>query len=113
MSEAVRMAQRHTPASRTERQWGAPGHPAVSVELYGTLRIRTGRTAVALRADSIRTAMRVLVEAVPGLTRLLPPEEELPSTHRFSINGSAVTTDLDTPLREGDHLVLFSASVGG
>ena len=113
MSDGVRTASRSPAGILPEREWGAAAHPAVSVELYGTLRIRTGRPALALRADSIRTALRLLREALPELARHLPPEEELPHTHRFSINGGAVTTDLDTPLREGDHVVLFSASVGG
>ena len=94
-------------------QWGSSAHPQVRVELYGSLRIKTGRPAVTLRADSIRTALRGLLASVPEAARILPPEDELPRTHRFSINGAAVTTDLDTPLREGDQLVLFSASVGG
>lgn len=122
MSERARTA-RHVqpgaagaggPRSRAaDGQWGSTAHPQVRVELYGSLRIRTGRPAVTLRADSIRTALRGLVAALPEVARVLPPEDELPRTHRFSINGASVTTDLDTPLREGDQLVLFSASVGG
>lgn len=113
MSERAITTKLGEPGAPPDRTWGAAAHPAVSVELYGTLRLRSGRPAVALRADSIRTALRLLREALPELGRHLPPENELPHTHRFSINGSAVTTDLDTPLREGDHVVLFSASVGG
>jgi molybdopterin converting factor small subunit len=113
MSEAARTASGSPAGIPPEREWGAAAHPAVTVELYGTLRIRAGRPAVALRSDSIRTALRLLREALPALARHLPPEADLPRTHRFSINGGAVTTDLDAPLREGDHLVLFSASVGG
>jgi hypothetical protein len=113
MSDGGRAANRVEPGAPLLRVWGDAAHPAVSLELYGTLRIRAGRPAVALRADSIRTAMRLLLEALPELARHLPPEADLPRTHRFSINGGAVTTDLDAALREGDHLVLFSASVGG
>jgi molybdopterin converting factor small subunit len=83
------------------------------VELYGSLRIRAGQAAVAMRADTIRTAMELLLEARPELKRLLPGPERLPETHRFSINGLTVTTDLDTFLSDGDRVVLFSASVGG
>ncbi len=113
VSRSTREAARAAAGSTAEPLPGASAHPAVRVELYGSLRIRTGQADVALRADSIRTAMGVLREARPELKRLLPLVAQLPETHRFSINGHAVTTDLDTPLREGDHVVLFSASVGG
>jgi molybdopterin converting factor small subunit len=85
----------------------------VFVELYGTLRIRTGQASVPVHAATIRAAMRALAETRPEIGRLLPPVEQLALTHRFSINGRGVTTDLDTPLVEGDRLILFSASVGG
>ncbi len=88
-------------------------HPVVQVELYGSLRLRTGRAAVPLHADTIRTAMAALLKTYPALTRLLPPLEQLAETHRFSINGRTVTTDLATPLHAGDQVILFSASVGG
>jgi len=88
-------------------------HPAVSIELYGSLSIRSGLARVALRADTIRGALSVLVLAQPTVARLLGPLDKLAEYHRFSINGRAITTDLDTPLKEGDRLVLFSASVGG
>jgi molybdopterin converting factor small subunit len=101
----------HESKAQTRNLSGNP--PAVHVELYGSLRMRSGQASIALRANSIRTALSLLVETLPELKRLLPTVEELPLTHRFSVNGHTVTTDLDTPLHDGDHLVLFSASVGG
>ena len=97
----------------TERGLGSREHPAVSVELYGSLAIRSGKSRVALRADTIRTALAVLAAAEPILARLLGPAAKLAETHRFSINGRTITTDLDAPLKAGDHLIVFSASVGG
>jgi molybdopterin converting factor small subunit len=88
-------------------------HPAIRLELFGTLRMRSGQAHIAMRADTIRTALVALLQFQPTFARLLPPIEQLPESHRFSINGTAVTTDLDTPLQEGDNLMLFSASVGG
>ena len=88
-------------------------HPAIRVELFGSLRIRSGQSHIPMRADTIRTAIIALLQTQPSFARLLPPLEQLPESHRFSVNGMAVTTDLDTPLHEGDNLMLFSATVGG
>ena len=99
--------------SLTRRGLCSPEHPAVSVELYGSLRIRSGQSRIELRADTIRTAMEVMLRVHPALAKRLPPVHQLTENHRFSINGHVITTDLDTPLKEGDHLILFSASVGG
>lgn len=88
-------------------------HPAVTVELYGSLRLKSGRELVPMRADTIATAVAVLRRACPPLSRLLPDGDALTENFRFSINGRTVTTDLSAPLREGDRLILFSASVGG
>ena len=90
-----------------------PDHPAIRVELFGTLRVRSGQSYVPMHANTIRTAMSALMRSHPGIARLLPPLDQLSDSHRFSINGKTVTTDLDTPLREGDTLLLFSATVGG
>lgn len=88
-------------------------HPAVTVELYGSLRLKAGRAVVPMRADTIATAVVVLRRVCPPVARLLPEGDALTENFRFSVNGHAVTTDLSAPLREGDRLILFSASVGG
>jgi molybdopterin converting factor small subunit len=90
-----------------------PAHPPVTVELYGGLRMRGGRAQVPLHADTIRRAVQVLRRALPQLTRVLPDGDEVRAHVRFSVNGQRVTDDLDLPLRAGDRLVVFSASVGG
>ncbi len=88
-------------------------HPAVTLELYGSLRLKTGRDVLAIRAETIATAVAVLKRVCPQALRLLPEGAALAENFRFSINGRTVTTDLATALREGDHVILFSASVGG
>jgi hypothetical protein len=88
-------------------------HPAVTVELYGSLRLKAGRELVPMRADTIATAIMVLRRAHPPLSKLLPEGDALTENFRFSVNGRAITTDLSAPLHEGDRLILFSASVGG
>jgi molybdopterin converting factor small subunit len=87
--------------------------PAVSLELYGGLRLRTGCEVLPLHAETVGAALEALRRIFPVVERLLPNHEELGEYYRFSINGKTVTTDLEQPLAEGDQLILFSASVGG
>lgn len=87
--------------------------PAVSLELYGGLRLRTGCEVLPLRAGTVGAALTTLRQLFPKVERLLPANEKLGEYYRFSINGRMVTTDLNHPLVENDHLILFSASVGG
>jgi hypothetical protein len=90
-----------------------PAHPAVVVELYGALRLKSGLERLPMHADTIAGAVGVLQRACPELRRLLPAGEALSEHYRFSINGRGVTGDLSFRLSEHDHLILFSASVGG
>lgn len=87
--------------------------PAVIVELYGNLRIKSGCSQIPLHASTIREAIALLYRVLPRAERLLHRPEEITEHFRFSINGHEVTTDLDHRLRDGDRLILFSASVGG
>ena len=88
-------------------------HPAVTLELYGNLRIRTGCGELPIHGDSVRTVCRVLQRVYPESCKWLPEPEQLAEHFRFSINGGEVVAELDHPLRENDHLILFSATVGG
>lgn len=87
--------------------------PAVSLELYGGLRLKTGCEVLPLQAGTVGAALEVLRRIFPAAERLLPTDGEMGEYYRFSINGKTVTTDLEQPLVEGDQLILFSASVGG
>lgn len=86
---------------------------AVTLELFGSLRIRTGAADLPIHADTVGRALQALRRICPETEKLLPPEGELGEHFRFSINGQTVTTELAHPLREGDRLILFSATVGG
>ena len=87
--------------------------PAVILELYGGLRIKSGCSVLPLHAGNIAEAIDVLRRVFPKADDLLPEGESLGDHYRFSINGKTVTRDISHPLVEGDRLVLFSASVGG
>ncbi|MCZ6532880.1 MAG: NTP transferase domain-containing protein [SAR324 cluster bacterium] len=88
-------------------------HPAVTLELYGNLRIRTGCGQLPLHGDSVATVCQVLQRVYPEAAKWLPATEQLTEHFRFAINGGEVVTALDHPLRENDHLIVFSATVGG
>lgn len=87
--------------------------PAVTLELYGGLRLKAGCRALALHAGTVGEALAVLRAACPKVQRLLPAHADPSEHYRFSLNGHSVTADAEHPLQAGDHLIVFSASVGG
>jgi molybdopterin converting factor small subunit len=87
--------------------------PAVTLELYGGLRLRAGCRMLPLHAATVGEALEVLRAACPRAGRLLPAAGELGEHYRFSLNGRTVTADPAQPLQAGDRLIVFSASVGG
>lgn len=100
-------------AALVRRGWCDGRQAPVVVELYGGLRLKSGCDRVPLHADSVAEALAALERACPEVRRLLPPGPELLEHYRFAVNGRHVVSDLAHPLRPGDHLILFSASVGG
>ena len=66
-----------------------------------------------LQNATVLDALDVLRRVHPEAERLLPKNGAVADYFRFSINGGDVTTSLHHPLVEGDHLILFSATVGG
>ncbi len=100
-------------ASLVEAGHCQPEKPAVILELYGGLRIKTGCSVLPLHAMNIAEAIGVLRRVFPKADDLLPDGKELGEHYRFSINGKTVTRDVTHPLADGDRLILFSASVGG
>jgi hypothetical protein len=87
--------------------------PAVTLELYGGLRLKAGCRVLHLHAGTVGEAMQVLRVACPRVQRLLPPAEALGEHYRFSLNGHGVSADPGLALQPGDRLIVFSASVGG
>lgn len=87
--------------------------PAVTVELYGGLRLRTGCRALPLHAGTVAQALDVLCAVYPKAARLLAADGAGEGHYRYSLNGRDVTADAGHPLQAGDHLIVFSASVGG
>lgn len=86
----------------------------LTVELYGVLRIRAGRDAIAVEATSVGEALAAAESACPELAgALLHPDGSLRRDYRVAINGGIVSGDAATTLKEGDALVVLSAHAGG
>jgi len=90
-----------------------PSHPAITVELYGNLRIQTGCDLLPMRCERLGGICDILRRVYPAQDRLIPDAESLAAHFRFSINGKTVSTNPDLVLSAGDHVILFSATVGG
>lgn len=85
----------------------------MKIELYGTARLRAGKAEVALSAGSLGAALADLAAACPSLSGSVVIGEAIHPAFRLSLNGERFVSDPDTPLREGDCLLLISADAGG
>ncbi len=87
--------------------------PEIRCELFGVPRLRAGTDLVVLRARRLGGAIDGLVRAHPALAALLDPDGSLHRAYRVSLNGDRFVRDRDTPLAEGDTLLVLAADVGG
>jgi hypothetical protein len=85
----------------------------VTIELFGVPRLLAGIGCVRLEA-------RTMVEALTGLTAVCPKlagtvvvPGGLHPAYRVSLNGDRFVVDPETPLIDGDALLLLAADVGG
>ncbi len=85
----------------------------VTIELYGTLRLKTGQAVVPLLASSVQEALSSLRGRFPALGEAISPEGHLHAAYRICLNGHHFPTDPATPLQTGDCLLLIAADAGG
>lgn len=91
----------------------------IEVKLYGLLRRRVRETSVTVEADGLtmRAALRLAEEAAGGtfLDELLDADTGLLAGTIILVNGENVRLrqGLETPVRAGDHVDLFSPAGGG
>lgn len=83
------------------------------VELFGIARARAGRERVELAAASLGEAVRALAEACPGLVPEVIDDGALTSAFLASLNGERFVSGPETPLEEGDVLLILGAQAGG
>ena len=85
----------------------------MTVELFGTARLRAGLAAIDLEAGTVGQALERLARDVPALDGGVIRGDRVHPAFRLSLNGDRFVSDPSTPLVEGDRLLLLSADVGG
>jgi molybdopterin converting factor small subunit len=103
--EHVSKRERDTENVKTRRE--------VIVEFYGVPRLRAGRASVRVSASNVGEAIGALRRECPALDGTVLDGRGVHPAYRLSLNGERFVTDPDTPLLEGDALLLLSADVGG
>jgi len=82
------------------------------VEFLGIPRQRAGVAQLQIEATTLRQALSVVRMQVPALQELITADGLHPSL-AANLNGDYFVNDLDTSLKEDDHLLILSADVGG
>lgn len=85
----------------------------MTIELFGTARIRAGVAVLTVDAGSVGTALESLALACPSLAGTIVLGNAIHPAFRLSLNGERFVSDPETMLAEGDCLLLLSADVGG
>jgi molybdopterin converting factor small subunit len=85
----------------------------IEIEFYGIPRLRAGTNRLRLEASSVGQALRALAHACPTLDGSVLGDGRVQQAYKLSLNGERFVSDPQTPLTEGDVLLLLSADVGG
>jgi molybdopterin converting factor small subunit len=87
----------------------------VTIELFGVPRLRAGTGRVALEASTLATALEGLGRVCPALAGsvIAQGQGRVHSAYRLCLNGDRFVSDPETPLADGDVVLLLSADVGG
>jgi molybdopterin-guanine dinucleotide biosynthesis protein A len=87
--------------------------PRVRVELFEGARQRAGLAAVDVEARTLGEALSALAERCPGLVPEVVQGGRLAPHWRASINGTQFVVRPETPLSDGDAVLILSALAGG
>lgn len=85
----------------------------ILIELYGVPRLRAGTGRVTVDAATLAEALDGLGLACPALDGAVVSGGRVLPSYRLSLNAERFVSDPETPLAEGDVLLLLSADVGG
>jgi len=85
----------------------------VEVELFGLPRLYAGASRCSVAAGSLRTVLRAVEAALPGLNPAMLVDGA-PTEHLLvALDGRETLAELDAAIRDGAVLVLVSAQAGG
>jgi molybdopterin synthase sulfur carrier subunit len=85
----------------------------IVIEFYGVPRLRAGTRRLRLEASSLGQALLELGRVCPALEDTVVRQGMIHEAYKLSLNGERFVSDPQTPLTEGDVLLLLSADVGG
>jgi molybdopterin converting factor small subunit len=85
----------------------------IAVEFYGVPRLRAGTGLLHLEASTVGQAMNELGRVCPALAQSVLRPDLLHTIFKLSLNGERFVSDPETPLADGDVLLLLSADAGG
>jgi molybdopterin converting factor small subunit len=85
----------------------------ITVEFFGVPRERCGVAATTVPGDRLGTVLRSLEKCFPALATDCLASGRLRPGFAANLNGERFVSDPDTPLRDGDTLLIMSADAGG
>jgi molybdopterin converting factor small subunit len=90
--------------------------PEILVEFYGLARLRAGTATLripAADAACLQTLWTQLLEVLPELRGAGEPRSVTTPIYRFNLDGQQFVTDPQTPIRQGQSVLIMSADAGG
>ena len=86
---------------------------SIRVEFYGIPRRRAGVAETTVQAVTLGEALAELVQSLPGLAPDCIQNAQLTLGITANLNGQLFIRAPETPLAEGDTLLILSSDVGG
>ena len=82
------------------------------VEFFGVSRDRAGVSEIDVQADTLGRLLGTLAAQLPRLGELINADRLHPSL-AANLNGDCFISDPETPLRDGDRVLIVSSDAGG
>ncbi len=87
--------------------------PVITFELFGTARLKAGTAQLSVDASTLGEAIDHVARRIPALDGSIVVNGRLHPAFRLNLNGDRFIDDPETPLNEGDALLIISADAGG
>jgi molybdopterin converting factor small subunit len=85
----------------------------VTVEFFGIPRERAGIARTSAQGDCLGDVLAELADRYPDLARSCIDGRELRSGYTANLGGDRFVTSAETPLKDGDSVLLLSVDAGG